>query len=172
MTRSPGFSSLSCGDDYPSSVKLRAEADAELLKTGTGRFFLGFYPDPIHGVHWNNLTEPMKYSRKTARTTWSSSRPTSKRAQQPRLGWNRRDIRTRSYRISLAKTDTLLAGELDQWGGHCGRADDYHYHIAPIHLEKIVGAGNPVAIALDGYPIYGYDDPRQAADRSRLAERS
>lgn len=43
-------------------VKLRAEADANLLKTGTGRLFLGFYPDPIHGVHWNNLTKPMKYS--------------------------------------------------------------------------------------------------------------
>ncbi|GAA4446005.1 YHYH protein [Novipirellula rosea] len=57
------------------------------------------------------------------------------------------------------KTDTLLAGELDQWGGHCGRADDYHYHIAPVHLEKIVGAGNPIAVALDGYPIYGYNDP-------------
>ncbi|EMI42442.1 YHYH protein [Rhodopirellula sp. SWK7] len=57
------------------------------------------------------------------------------------------------------KTDTLLAGELDQWGGHCGRADDYHYHIAPVHLEKLVGVGNPVAVALDGYPIYGYNDP-------------
>ncbi|TWT86214.1 YHYH protein [Neorhodopirellula pilleata] len=57
------------------------------------------------------------------------------------------------------KTDTLKAGELDQWGGHCGRADDYHYHIAPVHLEKIVGVGNPVAVALDGYPIYGYNDP-------------
>ncbi|SMP55705.1 EF-hand domain pair [Neorhodopirellula lusitana] len=57
------------------------------------------------------------------------------------------------------KTDTLLAGELDQWGGHCGRADDYHYHIAPVHLEKIVGAGNAIAVALDGYPIYGYNDP-------------
>lgn len=43
-------------------VKLRAEADNDLLKTGTGRLFLGFYPDPIHGVHWNNLTKPMKYS--------------------------------------------------------------------------------------------------------------
>lgn len=56
-------------------------------------------------------------------------------------------------------TDTLANGELDQWGGHCGRADDYHYHIAPVHLEKLVGAGNPVAVALDGYPIYGYNDP-------------
>lgn len=43
-------------------VKLRAEADAELLQTGTGKLFLGFYPDPIHNVHWNNLTEPMNYT--------------------------------------------------------------------------------------------------------------
>lgn len=57
------------------------------------------------------------------------------------------------------RTDTFLAGELDQWGGHCGRADDYHYHIAPVHLEKIVGKGNAIAVALDGYPIYGYNDP-------------
>ena len=58
------------------------------------------------------------------------------------------------------RTDTLLAGELDKWGGHCGRADDYHYHIAPVHLEEKVGKGNPVAYALDGYPIYGYQDPK------------
>ena len=58
------------------------------------------------------------------------------------------------------RTDTLLAGELDQWGGHCGRADDYHYHIAPVHLETKVGKGNPVGYALDGYPIYGYQDPK------------
>ena len=64
------------------------------------------------------------------------------------------------------KTDTLIAGELDQWGGHCGRADDYHYHIAPNHLEPIVGKGQPIAYALDGYPIYGYQDAddRQALD--------
>ena len=57
------------------------------------------------------------------------------------------------------RTDTFLAGELDKWGGHCGRADDYHYHIAPVHLEEIVGAGQPIAYALDGYPIYGYLHP-------------
>ncbi|MEO1616086.1 MAG: YHYH protein [Planctomycetota bacterium] len=51
--------------------------------------------------------------------------------------------------------DTYLAGELDQWGGHCGRGDDYHYHIAPIHLEAQVGVGNPIAFGLDGYPILG-----------------
>ena len=51
--------------------------------------------------------------------------------------------------------DALLAGELDDWGGHCGRADDYHYHIAPTHLQSVVGKKVPIAYALDGFPIYG-----------------
>lgn len=56
------------------------------------------------------------------------------------------------------RTDTYLAGELDEFGGHCGRGDDYHYHIAPIHLEKIVGKGKPIGYALDGFPLYGFTD--------------
>lgn len=55
--------------------------------------------------------------------------------------------------------DAFLIGELDEYGGHCGRADDYHYHIAPVHLERQIGKGMPIAYALDGYPIYGYDEP-------------
>ena len=51
--------------------------------------------------------------------------------------------------------DALLVGELDDWGGHCGRADDYHYHTAPLHLQSIVGKKVPIAYALDGFPIYG-----------------
>ncbi|WP_422082070.1 YHYH protein [Ulvibacterium sp.] len=51
--------------------------------------------------------------------------------------------------------DALAIGELDQWGGHCGRADDYHYHVPPTHLEATVGADQPVAYALDGFPVYG-----------------
>jgi hypothetical protein len=50
-------------------------------------------------------------------------------------------------------------GELDQWGGHCGRADDYHYHIAPLHLQETTGKDHPIAYALDGYPIYGLTEP-------------
>lgn len=55
--------------------------------------------------------------------------------------------------------DAYLAGELDQWGGHAGRADDYHYHIAPLHLQQTVGTENPIAVALDGFPIYGLTEP-------------
>ena len=54
--------------------------------------------------------------------------------------------------------DALLYGELDEYGGHCGRGDDYHYHIAPVHLEETTGGDNPIAYALDGYPIFGYQD--------------
>lgn len=55
--------------------------------------------------------------------------------------------------------DAYLAGELDQWGGHAGRADDYHYHMAPLHLQELVGQANPIAYALDGFPIYGLTEP-------------
>lgn len=54
--------------------------------------------------------------------------------------------------------DAFAIGELDQWGGHCGRADDYHYHIAPLHFEATAG-NNPIAMALDGFAIYGSKEP-------------
>src|SRR5207253_3323418 len=50
------------------------------------------------------------------------------------------------------------AGELDEFGGHCGRGDDYHYHIAPVHLQAAVGKEQPIGYALDGFPLYGYSD--------------
>ncbi len=56
------------------------------------------------------------------------------------------------------RTDTYLAGELDEFGGHAGRADDYHYHIAPLFLIKKVGDAVPIAYALDGYPMYGLNE--------------
>jgi hypothetical protein len=42
-------------------VKLRAEAEPDLLRTGTGRLYLGFFPDPIHGAHWNNQVAPLQF---------------------------------------------------------------------------------------------------------------
>lgn len=54
--------------------------------------------------------------------------------------------------------DSYTIGELDKWGGHCGKGDDYHYHIAPTHLSnnKIL---KPIAFALDGFPMYGDYEP-------------
>lgn len=45
----------------PYYAKLRAEADDQLLQSGTGKLFLGFRLDPIHRVHWNNLVAPVEY---------------------------------------------------------------------------------------------------------------
>lgn len=55
--------------------------------------------------------------------------------------------------------DAFLAGELDDWGGHGGQADDYHYHTAPLHLQDIVGHDQPIAYALDGFPLFGLQEP-------------
>lgn len=54
--------------------------------------------------------------------------------------------------------DSFAIGELDQWGGHCGRADDYHYHAAPLHLMVTSGL-KPIAFALDGFPVYASKEP-------------
>ena len=59
--------------------------------------------------------------------------------------------------------DSYLAGELDEFGGHCGRADDYHYHIAPLHLEGKTTAVLPIGFALDGYALYGSKEPDGSA---------
>jgi phosphatidylethanolamine-binding protein (PEBP) family uncharacterized protein len=48
-------------------------------------------------------------------------------------------------------------GELDDFGGHSGRADDYHYHAAPLHLQT--ADNRPIAYAFDGFPVYGSTEP-------------
>lgn len=57
--------------------------------------------------------------------------------------------------------DSYLDGQLDNFGGHCGRADDYHYHIAPLHLYSLgqTTTNLPCAFALDGYAVYGNVEP-------------
>ena len=58
--------------------------------------------------------------------------------------------------------DSYAIGELDNWGGHCGRADDYHYHAAPMHLNETVSK-IPIAFGLDGFAVYGTKEPGGSA---------
>jgi Secretion system C-terminal sorting domain/YHYH protein len=51
--------------------------------------------------------------------------------------------------------DAFLTGQLDNFGGHCGRGDDYHYHTAPMHLYTSTNDTLPIAYALDGYAVRG-----------------
>lgn len=48
----------------PLYVKPRIEVDQGVLTTGQGEMYLGFFLDPIHGVHWNNLAAPLQYELK------------------------------------------------------------------------------------------------------------
>jgi len=58
-------------------------------------------------------------------------------------------------------------GELDECGGHAGRGDDYHYHIAPKCLiddlgrKRVEETRQPIGFAMDGHPILalGWFDP-------------
>lgn len=59
--------------------------------------------------------------------------------------------------------DAFLDGQLDDFGGHCGRADDYHYHIAPLSLYAHTTTHLPIAYALDGYAVYGSQEPEGVA---------
>ncbi len=58
------------------------------------------------------------------------------------------------------RPNTLHQGELDHCGGHAGRGDDYHYHIAPRCLIEELGEAyvermkRPIGFAMDGYPIH------------------
>ena len=58
--------------------------------------------------------------------------------------------------------DSYKIGELDNWGGHCGKGDDYHYHAAPMHLSALNGL-KPIAFAVDGFPVYGLKEPDGAS---------
>ncbi len=58
-------------DNVPFYVKLRAEADRDLLRQGAGKLYLGFHLDPIYAVHWNNLVDPLHFELKLPRGTAS-----------------------------------------------------------------------------------------------------
>jgi len=49
------------GGREPFYVKLRAEMDNNYQQTGIGKLYLGFFLDPIHKVHWNNLADPIVF---------------------------------------------------------------------------------------------------------------
>ena len=146
----------------PFKAKLELRSDSEFLYVGSDAF-----PDHpmMKGITaWQRQVPlPQPY---TGRNAWRIP-------LNPKLAAKPISAKTALFRGAIALAvngvpifnalnnrgdDAYLAGELDEYGGHCGRGDDYHYHIAPVHLEKTVGKGNPIAYALDGYPLYGYTD--------------
>lgn len=146
----------------PFKDKLELRADGDYLYVGSNAF--PDHPMMIGIKAWQQQVPlPQPYTGKNA---WQIP-------LHPRLADKPISAKTNLYRGAIALAvngvpifnalnnrgeDAYLAGELDEYGGHCGRGDDYHYHIAPVHLEKVGGKGNPIAYALDGFPLYGYTD--------------
>ncbi len=65
-----------------------------------------------------------------------------------------------------AQHDTLQTHQLDVYGGHAGRGDDYHYHAKPTcMIDRMENAGDAAIIgwAFDGFPIYGDNNPDGSA---------
>ena len=48
--------------DEPHYVKLRIEAEPTILSGKPGKLYVGFHLDPVHGVHWNNLVDPVAFT--------------------------------------------------------------------------------------------------------------
>ena len=55
--------------------------------------------------------------------------------------------------------DAFLDGQLDSYGGHSGKGDDYHYHTAPLHLYNQTISTLPIAYAFDGFSVFGSLEP-------------
>ncbi len=60
----------------PFYVKLRPEADLQLLSRGAGKLYLNFRMDPLYHVHWNNLAEPISIELVPAVGTTATPRDT------------------------------------------------------------------------------------------------
>ncbi len=50
--------------------------------------------------------------------------------------------------------DPVVAGEMDDCGGHTGRGNDYHYHSAPTCLLETLSADAIAGFMMDGVAIY------------------
>jgi hypothetical protein len=155
LTTLPGF------DEFASTVNVFASGDYWQIESNG----LPAHNMMVGITSWQQQVPlPMTYKGSNA---WQLPR-------KPALADNPVSAKTSLYRGAIALAvngvpifnalnnrgeDAFLFGELDKWGGHCGRADDYHYHVAPLHLATIVGSAKPIAYALDGFAIYGSTEP-------------
>lgn len=76
--------------EEPFYVKLRVEAEPQLLQGSPGKLYVGVHLDPVHGVHWNNLVDPVTFTMKTpegveiAPLTWTGPKVEAATDSDPR----------------------------------------------------------------------------------------
>ncbi len=89
-------------------VKLRAEADGELINEGRGKLHIGFHLDPVHTVHWNNLAAPLHFEFKTPKgIKMSSSKGSAPKIKTPS------DIDPREFLIDVDSSSGRIARPLE-----------------------------------------------------------
>ena len=91
----------------PYYAKLRAEADENLLTTGSGRLYLGFFLDPLYEVHWNNLVASIEFEIKVPEGT-SATPSTGKGPKVKAEG----DIDPREFLVEIEGGDVQKPLEL------------------------------------------------------------
>jgi Ca2+-binding EF-hand superfamily protein len=93
--------------DSPLYVKPRLEVDQNVLSKGEGELYLGFFLDPIHHVHWNNLVAPLKYELILPDGTVISPATASAPAIEQET-----DIDPREFGLSVSKLGDVKTAEL------------------------------------------------------------
>ena len=126
-------------DSTPFYVKLRAEADDDLMETGSGKMYLGFHLDPLKHVHWNNLAAPVKYElRESGVTTFTPAIGIGPQIEQPS------DIDPREFLVVVKNWNTEKPIELTLKYFACDEDDKWCIPVTQfydIHLERDPLAG-------------------------------
>lgn len=84
----------------PFYVKLRAEGDESLMSSGDGKLYIGFHIDPLYGVAWNNMADPMKYTLKSPAGVIAPSINSA-----PRVTGQATDAEPREFMLQARKLD-------------------------------------------------------------------
>jgi len=153
----PGMTSIEIdpifGDnDIPFYVKLRAEADRELMATGEGQMYVGFHLDPLYKVHWNNEAGPVKFSIKAP----SGATVTPDSAVGPEVGAPA-DADPREFLVSVAMDDIAAPLQLDVFYFACDDALTFCIPVNQSYEIRIArdNHGQTIRTGADNQPMFG-----------------
>lgn len=120
--------------DLPFYVKLRAEVEPRVLEEGAGKIYLGFHLDPLYGVHWNNLVDPVRYELEVPEGTTVS--PVSDSGPQVEA---ESDVDPREFLVDIQRGKTDAPLKLTVYYYACNDAEGWCVPVTQqyaIHLER------------------------------------
>lgn len=132
-------------DKLPFYVKLRVEAQPNLVSDGKGKLYVGFFLDPLYGVHWNNQADPLRFQIEAP--AGIEMNPSA--GQGPNVEADA-DADPREFLVDVAVTDQSIASDklVLQLTVHYFACDDAETFCVPvkqqyaIHLKVDPDGGN------------------------------